>query len=134
MRNSARYLLVCSALLLTGMRDPFRPPDDPCAIGELAQWRYRGMVGGQQAIGILQDGQKRWYRLKTHERFPAGWTITAINETELVVDVGDTCEPGTWTWQREGTDKNEFTDNAVADGVQPSAVGRRAKTGHAGGG
>lgn len=31
---------------LTGMRDPFRPPDDPCAIGELAQWRYRGMVGG----------------------------------------------------------------------------------------
>lgn len=134
MRNSARYLLVCSALLLTGMRDPFRPPDDPCAIGELAQWRYRGMVVGQQAIGILQDGQKHWYRLKTHERFPAGWTITAINETELVVDVGDTCEPGTWTWQREGTDKNEFTDNAVADGVQPSAVGRRAKTGHAGGG
>jgi hypothetical protein len=35
-------------LLLTGMRDPFRPPDDPCAIGELAQWRYRGMVAGQQ--------------------------------------------------------------------------------------
>lgn len=39
MRNSARCLLVCSVLLLTGMRDPFRPPDDPCAIGELAQWR-----------------------------------------------------------------------------------------------
>ena len=72
MRNSTRCLLVCSALLLTGMRDPFHPPDDPCAIAEVAQWHYRGMVGGQQAIGILQDGQKRWYRLKTHERFPAG--------------------------------------------------------------
>jgi hypothetical protein len=103
MRNSAR-LLVCSVLLLTGMRDPFRPPDDPCAIGELAQWRYRGMVR-TAAIGILQDGQKRWHRLKMHERFPAGWRITAINETELVIDVGDTCEPGQWTWQREGTDK-----------------------------
>ena len=52
MRNSARYLLVCSVLLLTGMRDPFRPPDDPCAIGELAQWRFRGLVGGQETIGI----------------------------------------------------------------------------------
>ncbi|HBH7067187.1 TPA: DUF2531 family protein [Enterobacter cloacae] len=134
MRNSARSLLVCSVLLLTGMRDPFRPPDDPCAIGELAQWHYRGMVGGRQAIGILQDGQKRWYRLKAHERFPAGWQITAINESELVVDVGDTCEPVQWTWQREGTDKNELTDNTVAAGVQPSAVGRRAKAGHAGGG
>ena len=37
MRNSAKCLLVCSVLLLTGMRDPFRPPDDPCATGELAQ-------------------------------------------------------------------------------------------------
>ncbi len=134
MRNSARCLLVCSVLLLTGMRDPFRPPDDPCAIGELAQWRFRGMVEGQETIGILQDGQKRWYRLKMHERFPAGWRITAVNAAELAVDVGDTCDPGKWTWQREGTDKNEFTDNAVATGVQPTAVGRRAKTGHADGG
>ncbi|HDR2845365.1 HofP DNA utilization family protein [Enterobacter sichuanensis] len=134
MRNSTRYWLVCSVLLLTGMRDPFRPPDDPCATGELTQWRYRGMVGGREAIGILQDGQKRWHRLKMDERFPAGWQITAITESELVVEVGDTCEPVQWTWQREGIEKNEFTDNAVAADVQPSAVGRRAKAGHAGGG
>ena len=38
MRNSTRYLLVCSVLLLTGIRDPFRPPDDPLPYGELAQW------------------------------------------------------------------------------------------------
>ena len=113
MRNSARCLLVCSVLLLTGMRDPFRPPGDPCAIGELAQWRFRGMVEGQETIGILQDGEMRWHRLKMHERFPAGWRITAVNAAELAVDVGDTCDPGKWTWQREGTDKNEFTDNAV---------------------
>ncbi|EMN1411251.1 DUF2531 family protein [Enterobacter cloacae] len=134
MRNSARYLLVCSALLLTGMRDPFRPPNDPCATAELAQWHYRGMVGGQQRVGILQDGQRRWHRLKAQERFPAGWRITAINETELVVDVGDTCDPEEWAWQREGKDKNEVKDSAVAAGVQPPAVGRRAKAGHAGGG
>ncbi|WP_217480394.1 HofP DNA utilization family protein [Enterobacter chuandaensis] len=134
MRNSAKYLLVCSALLLTGMRDPFRPPDDPCATGELARWHYRGMVEGQQAIAILQDGQQRWYRLKAQERFPAGWQITDINETELTIAVGETCEPEQWTWQREGKDKNESKDSAVAAGVQPPAVGRRAKAGHAGGG
>ena len=57
MRNSARCLLVCSVLLLTGMRDPFRPPGDPCAIGELAQWRFRGLVGGQETIGIYRMGK-----------------------------------------------------------------------------
>jgi hypothetical protein len=64
----------------------------------LRHWRAGAVAlsrhgGRTAAIGILQDGQKRWHRLKTHERFPAGWRITAINETELVVD-GDTCEPG----------------------------------------
>ncbi|AFP71961.1 HofP DNA utilization family protein [Enterobacter kobei] len=134
MRNSAKCLLVCSVLLLTGMRDPFRPPDDPCATGELAQWHYRGMVAGQQRLAILQDGQQRWHRMKMRDRFPAGWQITAINETELAIAVGETCEPGQWTWQREGKDTNDVKDSAVAAGVQPPAVGRRAKAGHAGGG
>lgn len=94
MRNSAKCLLVCSVLLLTGIRDPFRPPDDPCATGELAQWHYRGMVAGQQRLAILQDGQQRWHRMKMHDRFPAGWQITAINETELVIAVGRHVNPG----------------------------------------
>ncbi|PTM33658.1 DUF2531 domain-containing protein [Enterobacter cloacae] len=134
MRNSVRCLLVCSVLTLTGMRDPFRPPDDPCSRGQLVQWHYRGMVAGHETVGILQDGQKRWYRLKTQQRFPVGWQVKAINESALVVDVGDTCEPGQWTWQREGTIKNELKDNAVAAGVLPTAVGHRTKTRHAGGG
>ena len=118
MRNSARYLLVCSALLLTGMRDPFHPPDDPCAIGELAQWHYHGMVRGSLVVGILQDGQKRWHRLKTEERLSVGWRVMAMNETELVVDVGAACEPEQWTWQREGTKKHENKDSAIVAGVQ----------------
>ena len=36
MRNSAKCLLVCSVLLLTGIRDPFRPPDD---LALRASWR-----------------------------------------------------------------------------------------------
>ncbi|MEH0887529.1 HofP DNA utilization family protein [Enterobacter sp. UNJFSC 003] len=130
MRDSARYLLVCSALLLTGMRDPFHPPDDPCAVGELAQWHYRGMVGG---IGILQDGLTRWHRVKTQARLPASWQIISMNEAELVVSVGEKCDPTQWTWQREGTNKNEFKDNASAVGAQQPAE-RRTKASHAGGG
>ncbi|WP_323129620.1 hypothetical protein [Klebsiella pneumoniae] len=48
--------------------------------------------------------------------------------------MGDTCDPEEWAWQREGKDKNEVKDSAVAAGVQPPAVGSRAKGGHAGGG
>ncbi|GAA6326712.1 hypothetical protein F370042G1_03310 [Escherichia coli] len=41
-----RWLLAGIALcLLTGMRDPFKPPEDLCRISELSQWRYQGMVG-----------------------------------------------------------------------------------------
>ncbi len=53
-----RWLLAGIALcLLTGMRDPFKPPEDLCRISELSQWRYQGMVGrGERIIGVI----KRW--------------------------------------------------------------------------
>lgn len=133
MRNSARYLLLCSVWLLTGMRDPFRPPDDPCAVADLAQWHYRGMVDGRSRVGLLLDGKKSWHRLKTQERLPMGWQVMAIEETALVVEVGEACEPKHWTWQREGTNKNEITDNAISTGAQQPA-GRSAKAGHVDGG
>ncbi len=38
-----RWLLAGITLcLLTGMRDPFKPPEDLCRISELSQWRYQG--------------------------------------------------------------------------------------------
>ncbi len=59
-----RWLLAGIALcLLTGMRDPFKPPEDLCRISELSQWRYQGMVGrGERIIGVIKDGQKKWRR------------------------------------------------------------------------
>ena len=59
-----RWLLAGVALcLLTGMRDPFKPPEDLCRISELSQWRYQGMVGrGEHIIGVIKDGQKKWRR------------------------------------------------------------------------
>ncbi|TNK24468.1 DUF2531 family protein [Escherichia coli] len=52
-----RWLLAGIALcLLTGMRDPFKPPEDLCRISELSQWRYQGMVGrGERINGRLLD-------------------------------------------------------------------------------
>ncbi|MDU7668635.1 MAG: DNA utilization protein HofP, partial [Escherichia coli] len=51
-----RWLLAGIALcLLTGMRDPFKPPEDLCRISELSQWRYQGMVGrGERIIGVIK--------------------------------------------------------------------------------
>ena len=66
-----RWLLAGIALcLLTGMRDPFKPPEDLCRISELSQWRYQGMVGrGERIIGVIKDGQKKWRgRWKLRER------------------------------------------------------------------
>lgn len=55
-----RWLLAGITLcLLTGMRDPFKPPEDLCRISEASQWRYQGMVGrGERIIGVIKDGQK----------------------------------------------------------------------------
>ncbi|WP_139769097.1 HofP DNA utilization family protein, partial [Salmonella enterica] len=53
--KASRSVLLCFCLLmLTGMRDPFRPPEDRCRIAELSQWRYQGAVRkGERWTGIL---------------------------------------------------------------------------------
>lgn len=134
MRGKARLLILLSPFFLTGMRDPFSVPHESCAAGQLSQWRYLGIVSGGMDIGLMQDGQKRWHRVKTQMRLPPGWRVSAIDKQQLTVDVGDMCEPKRWTWQREGTKKSEDKDIAVADGTQPTPVGRHAKTGHPAGG
>ncbi len=61
---------------LTGMRDPFKPPEDLCRISELSQWRYQGMVGrGEHIIGVIKDGQKKWRRVQQNDVLENGWTI-----------------------------------------------------------
>ncbi len=59
--KASRSVLLCFCLLmLTGMRDPFRPPEDRCRIAELSQWRYQGAVRkGERWTGILKDSQQK---------------------------------------------------------------------------
>lgn len=134
MRAELRCLMLCSLALLMGMRDPFRAPDDRCATGTLAFWRYQGIIQSGSAVGIVKDEQDRWYRVRQEERLPTGWQVRVVNETEMVVGLGEGCEPKEWRWQREGM-KNETTkENHPADDVQHADMGRRAKTRHPGGG
>lgn len=105
MRSKTRLLILLSPLFLTGMRDPFSVPEERCAAGQLSQWRYQGVVSGSRDIGLMQDGQNRWHRVKTQMRLPPGWRVSAIDTQQLTVDVGEMCEPKRWTWQREGTKK-----------------------------
>ena len=133
MRSKCHWLLVGSLFLLTGMRDPFRPPDDHCASGQLSHWRYLGMVGGANSVGIVQDEQNRWHRVREDERFPAGWRVLSIKETELIVDVGEGCEPKAWRWQREGSKNEKSKDSRSAADAQQSRVGQSGKESHPGG-
>ena len=63
MRSKARLVILLSPLFLTGMRIP-SVPEERCAAGQLSQWRYQGIVSGSRDIGLMQDGQKRWHRVK----------------------------------------------------------------------
>ena len=107
-----RWLLAGIALcLLTGMRDPFKPPEDLCRISELSQWRYQGIVGrGERIIGVIKDGQKKWRRVQQNDVLENGWTILQLTpSTLLTLGTGTNCEPPQWLWQRQG-DTNEAMD------------------------
>lgn len=85
-----RWLLAGIALcLLTGMRDPFKPPEDLCRISELSQWRYQGMVGrGERIIGVIKDGQKKWRRVQQNDVLENGWTILQLTPDALTLGTG----------------------------------------------
>ncbi|MGI3448052.1 HofP DNA utilization family protein [Citrobacter arsenatis] len=107
-----RWLLAgISVLMLTGMRNPFLPPEDRCLIAELSTWRYQGMVSqGARFIGIVQDSQNKWQRVEQNDVLKNGWTITQITAESVTLDTGKNCEPPRWQWQRQGA-VNEAMDS-----------------------
>lgn len=59
--KASRSVLLCFCLLtLTGMRDPFRPPEDRCRIAELSQWRYQGAVRKGERLKIASKNGGEW--------------------------------------------------------------------------
>ena len=111
-----RWLLACmSVLMLTGMRNPFLPPEDRCQIAELSTWRFQGMVSqGTRPIGIVQDSQKKWRRAKPNDVLKNGWTITQITAQNITLGTEKNCEPPRWQWQRQGA-VNEAKDGVDSD-------------------
>lgn len=132
---SRRWMLAgLSLLLLTGMRDPFRQPEDRCHSAELAQWRYQGMVGkGARNIGLLQDSAHRWRRVEQGAVLETGWKVTQLNSRALTVSTGTTCEPSQWQWQRQG-ENDEAMDSGGADSRSAAGTGRKDAKRDAGGG
>lgn len=100
--KASRSVLLCFCLLtLTGMRDPFRPPEDRCRIAELSQWRYQGAVRkGERWIGILKDSQQKWRRVEEGQKLENGWTIVRLTAQTLTLTTGKNCAPPQWRWLR----------------------------------
>lgn len=88
--KASRSVLLCFCLLtLTGMRDPFRPPEDRCRIAELSQWRYQGAVRkGERWTGILKDSQQKWRRVEEGQTLENGWTIVRLTAEALTLTTG----------------------------------------------
>ncbi|HCD1253481.1 TPA: DUF2531 family protein [Citrobacter amalonaticus] len=134
MKGRNAVLVLLSLLMLTGMRDPFRPPDDRCHGAELTQWKYQGMVSrGERNIGLLQDGQHHWRRVEQHEVLDNGWTIVQLTALMLTVRTGKECDPPQWHWQRQG-DVNEAMDTGDDNRRSATGSGRKKPERDAGGG
>uniref|UniRef100_UPI003BAA962B HofP DNA utilization family protein n=1 Tax=Phytobacter massiliensis TaxID=1485952 RepID=UPI003BAA962B len=130
-RLAAAVLLM---LLLTAMRDPFRPPPDRCMAAALTQWRYRGMVvAGEAATGIVREPQGRWRRVRAGDTLPGGWRIDEVGKEAMRITLAQGCEPQRWHWQREGVQDATKSDG---DAVPYQHAGKRksARAGHADGG
>lgn len=133
--TAKRWLLVgASLLILTGMRNPFQPPEDTCQIAMLSGWRYQGVViQGERTIGLIQDSQHRWRRVEQHDVLNGSWTVSQITTQSLTIDTGNHCEPPRWQWQRQG-EVNEAMDSGSADGAHPLRAGGESGKRHADGG
>lgn len=133
-----RLLVGISLLILTGMRDPFQPPEDRCHITELSTWRYQGAVSrGGRLIGLVQDGEHTWRRIELYEVLKGGWTVSHISAQSITIEMGKDCEPSRWQWQRQGQGEgegNESMDSRGADGRHPQRAGGKSAKRDAGGG
>lgn len=123
----SRGVLLCFCLLtLTGMRDPFRPPEDRCRIAELSQWRYQGAVRkGERWTGILKDSQQKWRRVEEGQTLENGWTIVHLTAEALTLTTGKNCAPPQWRWLRQGAD-NEAMDSHNTDSLDARRAGGKA--------
>lgn len=130
-----RWLIACvSMLILTGMRNPFQPPEDRCHIAELSAWRYQGAVSrGPRLIGLVQDGKHKWRRVELHGTLNSGWTISQISVQSVTIETGKNCETPRWQWQRQG-EVNEAMDSHGADDNRPQRAGGKNAKRDAGGG
>ena len=130
-----RWLLICSSLLmLTGMRDPFKPPEDRCRIAELPMWRYQGVVSqGERLTGILKDSQQKWRRVEQYQVLENGWTISRLTADSITLETGKGCEPSQWRWQRQG-EVNEAMDSRSVDRRDARRTGGESAKRDAGGG
>lgn len=124
-----RMAIVLSLPLLTAMRDPFQPPEDPCMSALLPQWRYQGYVGnGTHNIGIVQNPTGKWLRLSVGQRLPMNGKVARLEPDYLDIDSGAECHPPFRMWYQKGT-KNDAMDTADR-AVHPSPRRGKGKNNH----
>ncbi|MDX6039566.1 HofP DNA utilization family protein [Scandinavium lactucae] len=119
--------------LLLGMRDPFLPPEDRCAVSQMMLWHYQGMVSlGEQRTGIVRDASGKWRRLIKGQRLDNGWVVSGIQPEQMDMAADADCETSQWRWLKEGT-KDDAKD-AVGDPAGGGGGPGKRKNGVAGGG
>lgn len=124
-----RMVILLGLPLLTAMRDPFQPPEDPCTSLRLMQWRYQGYVGnGIRSIGIVRNPSGKWLRLSVGEVLPVNGKVARLEPEYLDIDSGAECQPEFRMWYQEGT-KNDAMDTADR-GANPLPRRGKGKNNH----
>lgn len=110
--------------LLTGMRDPFVPPEDPCPLAPLTLMRYAGYIeSGPRQIGFLRDENGKWRRVARDEAIDLRWRIAGIAAESLTLALGAECELAQWQiikgeLKSDNKDKPAGVADAPAAGAQ----------------
>ncbi|WP_312952570.1 HofP DNA utilization family protein [Superficieibacter sp.] len=127
-------VLLIALPLITGMRDPFQPPEDRCRKAQLTQWYYQGAIARwPRLIGLVRNPEGKWQRVETGSELPTGWRIVRIAPQSIEIETGPGCDPARWVWSREGKKDEKMDSHSVAD-RHPAGVGTKTKAGNAGGG
>lgn len=120
MTNGMRGLLLVLPGLL-GMRDPFEPPEDRCALGQLPLWHYVGMVANEKhRTGFVRDSTGKWRRLTQGQWFETRWQVAEIRPEQMTITLSAECEPSQWRWQKEGTKDAAKESAGTADVPGPA--------------
>ena len=101
-------------------RNPFQPPESPCAAvnDRLQRWRLYGVISAETgSVAIMRDAQQNWRRVRKGMPMVPGASVAEIARQYVSVVLPSECAQPVYVWKIKG--KNYGLDALIraADGM-----------------